>query len=341
MLGKIILQTVLCLLLLAGTCGCAAEVAGPKDAADASEAKAVEAGPAAERSAADSNASEVVISLGDEKLTMQQVGWRVPNPQDAQIARLAKSWLETELMYAEAERRGITKEPRAAFFADIMRKTAFFQELRRQVAEAVKITDEDVAAYYEKNKQTDPILTTRGDLSFSHIATKTLEEAQTVLKKLKEGENINELAKTLSVASDAVLGGAVEKRSYGQIRQLFSEEFLGKLREAKQGEFIGPLVAGRKGHYEVARKDGETKPVPRPFEEVKEKLKSQLERTGKQEAYRSLLDSLMKEATDKIVKSPRLIQAEKAVLQQPQMSTKVPFRATPRPVPKPVPAPKE
>jgi peptidyl-prolyl cis-trans isomerase C len=332
-------------------CGCHAEVAGSKDTADANEAKAVETGGAREESAADSNASQVLISLGDEKLTMQQIGWRVPNPQDAQIARLAKSWLETELMYAEAERRGITKQPRAEFFADIMRKTAFSQELRRQVTEAVKITDEDVAAYYEKNKQTDPESTTSGNLSFSHIRTNTLEEAQAVLEKLKAGENIIELAKKLSVASDNIKGGEVKQQAYIQIRRLYSEEFLeklkaseeflDKLKAAKEGDFVGPVAVGRKGQYEVARKDGETKPTSLPFEQVKDKLRSQLERNGRRDAYQSLLDSLMKEATDKIVKSPRLIQAEKAVPQQPQRSTKVPFRAAPRPAPKPIPVPKK
>jgi hypothetical protein len=328
-------------MLLAGTCLSAAEAAGSKDAADANKAKAAETGGAGKKSAADNSASEVLISLGDAKLTMQQIGWRLPNPQGAQMARLAKSWLETELMYAEAERRGITKQPRAEFFADIMRKTAFSQELRRQVTEAVKITDEDVLAYYEKNKETDPKLTTRGNLTFSHIRTKTLQEAQSVLEKLKAGENINDLAKRLSVASDAVLGGVAKERSYSQVRQLYSEEFLEKIRAAKDGEFVGPVVAGRESYYEVARKDGETKPTPLPFEQVKEKLKSQLERTGKEKAYRSLLDSLMKEATGKIVKSPRLIQAERAVPQGPQMSPKVPFRTAPRPAPKPAPAPKK
>ncbi|HUT29902.1 MAG TPA: peptidyl-prolyl cis-trans isomerase [Sedimentisphaerales bacterium] len=337
MLGKIILQTGLCVLLLVGTRTGAVESAGSKGTADANKAKAAETGLAEKKSAADSNASEVLISLGDEKLTMEQVGWRLPNPDDVQMARLANSWLETELMYAEAERRGITKEPRAAFFADIMRKTAFSQELRRQVADAVKITDEDVAAYYEKNKQTDRMLTTPGKLSFSHIRTETLEEAQTVLEKLKAGEDISALAKKSSVASDAILGGAVKERDYNQIRQLFSEEFLEKLKAAKEGELVGPmLVPGRKGNYEVACKDGETKPTPLPFEQVKENLKSQLELAGKRDAYKSLLDSLVKEAADKTVKSPRLIEAEKAVPEQPQISTRTPFRAAPRPAPKAV-----
>ena len=58
-------------------------------------------------------------------------------------------------------------------------------------------------------------------------------------------------------------------------------------------------------------------------------------------ADKERLDSLMKEAADKTVKSPRLIQAEKAVSQRPQMSPNVPFRTAPRPTPKPVPAPKK
>jgi len=331
MLCKLILQTLLCVMLLSGTLLCAAEAAGPADTPDANKAMPAKTGPTAQKDAADSNASQVIISLGDQKLTAQQVAWRIPNPQDAQIARLAESWLETELMYAEAQRRGLTKEPRAAFFADLMRKTAFARELRREVTEAVKTTDQDVVTYYEKNKQTDPTLTTPGNLSFSHIATKTLEEAQAVLEKLKAGENINELAKKLSVASDAVLGGAVKQRAYSQIRQLYGDEFLEKLKAAEKGQFIGPVVAGRKNLYEVARKDGQTNPEPLPFEQVKDKLKSQLERARKQEAYQSLLDSLMKQAADKIVKSPRLIEAEKAASEQPRGRPMGPLRTAPTP----------
>jgi hypothetical protein len=189
-------------------------------------------------------------------------------------------------------------------------------------------------------------LTTSGNLSFSHIRTNTLEEAQAVLEKLKAGENINELAKKLSVASDAIRrrelkSGEVKNQAYSQIRRLYSEEFLEKLKAAKEGDFVGPVAVGRKGQYEVARKDGETKSTSLPFEQVKDKLKSQLERKEKRDAYQSLLDSLQKEAAGKIMKSPRLIQAEKTAPQQPPMSTRVPLRATPRPVPKPTPVPKK
>jgi parvulin-like peptidyl-prolyl isomerase len=334
---RTILKAALCMLILAATCLFAVETQVSKKPADVNDAKSDEPAPAANKTA-DANASEVIIKLGDEDLTMQEVLWRVPNPDPVQIARLAKSWLETELLYAEAERRGITNLPKAKFFADIMRKNAFAQELQRQVVEAVKISDEDVQAYYENNKNIDQELTTRGALSFSHVRTKTQQEAEAVLKKLKAGDNINQLAKNLSVASDAIRGGAVNQQSYTQVRRLFSADFLDRLSAAEEGQLIGPVavVTPRKAFYEVARKDGEVKPVPLPFDQVKDELKPRLERVAQRAAYQSLLDSLTKAAADRIVKSPTLIEAEKAAPERPQpraVRPATPMRPTPAPLP--------
>ena len=67
------------------------------------------------------NTSEVIISWKDKKLTLQQISWMYPSTNNKTIARAANWWLENELLYAEAEKRGITKEPKAKFIAELTR----------------------------------------------------------------------------------------------------------------------------------------------------------------------------------------------------------------------------
>ena len=254
--------------------------------------------------------SEVIISFGDKKLTMQQVKWMQPGADKKTIARIADWWLDNELLYAEAERRGITREPKAAFLSELMRKKGFAQQLASQVQNAAKISDEKVLAYYEQNKDTDPKLKQPGYLSFSHIRTKTLEQAQAALKRIKAGENINALARKLSIYGDAKKGGVAKKYMYQTVKRRFGNEFFEALTAAGEGELIGP-VKTKDNAYEVARCEGKTKPKILPFEKVKGQIKAKLERTEKSNAFKSLLDTLKEKAADKIVRSPQITQPEK------------------------------
>ncbi|MCX5635211.1 MAG: hypothetical protein NTW55_05170, partial [Planctomycetota bacterium] len=87
------------------------------------------------------------------------------------------------------------------------------------------------------------------------------------------------------------------------------------------GELIGP-VRSDDGTYEVARLDNKTEQQITPFEKVKDQLRAKLERTEKSNAFKSLLDSLRKDAADKVIKSPRIIGAEKPSAERPTMKEK-------------------
>ncbi|MHC4477652.1 MAG: peptidyl-prolyl cis-trans isomerase [Planctomycetota bacterium] len=257
-------------------------------------------------------AHEVIVSLGDNKLTMEHIEWKTPDPPDYHVARLANSWVETQLLFAEAEKRGLSNDPRARFLADMMHKNAIVQVLREQVENSVEGTDQQVRAYYEENKESDRSLQQPGNLSFSHVRSKTLEEAKKVFERIKAGEDINALAKELSTHADRAKDGRVEKAPHAMIERGFGHDFLEELQEAKEGQVIGPIELERNRGFEVARKDGEIKPKPMPFEEVKDRIKSTVERLEKRKAFEALRDSLIEQAGDKIVKSQRLIEAEKS-----------------------------
>ena len=307
MFCKVVFRVGLCMFLLTAASCSAPEAVTPKSAP--------------ETTVKDVSGSEVIISLGDKKLTMQQVEWMQPGADKNTIAKVADWWLGNELLYAEAESRGITGQPKAKFLAELMAKKSFVQQLASQVNDAVKISDEKVLAYYEENKETDPRLKQSGYLSFSHIRTKTQEQAQAALERIKAGEDINELAKELSIHNDAKKGGVAKKYMYKTAKRRFGEEFFAAMTAAKKDDLIGPVKA--KGNtYEIARLEGKTEPKILPFEKAKGQIKAKLERTEKSRAFKSLLDTLKENAGDKIVKSPRAIQSGKPDGMRPRMRQK-------------------
>ena len=259
----------------------------------------------------DSNdTSDVIITLGDKKLTRQQVSWLSPNASDqAQIAKVANWWLETELLYAEAQKWNITDQPRAGFLADIKKKETFAKELIADVQNSVDVTDEQVMAYYEQNKDTDPLLKREERISFSHIKTETIEQANAALERIKAGEDINELAEELSIHRDAEAGGKVREYTHPMVVQLFGDDFFQALSAAAQGQLIGP-IATEDNAYEIARHDGITEQRNLSPVMAKHKIMLRLRRSESNKAVVALLESLKEKAADKIVKSPSITQID-------------------------------
>ena len=264
------------------------------------------------------NQSEVIIRFGNEKLTRQQAEWMQPGADDQKLAELAGWWLDNELLYAQAQKRKITDDPKIQFLAELMRKQVYSKEIGLQVQQAVKIDDEKLKAYYEETKTTDPRLSPPALFSFSHIKTKTVEDAQKALERIKAGEDMNSLAMELSIHPDGKTGGTVKKTNSATIQRVYGAKLNETLLAAKQGELIGP-VKNDDGTYEVARLDNKTEPQIIPFEKVKDQFRAKLERTEKSNAFKSLLDSLRKDAAGKVIKSPRIIGAEKSSAEKPTM----------------------
>lgn len=251
---------------------------------------------------------DVIIALGDKKLTRTQVSWLSPNASgQAQIAKVANWWLETELLYAEAQKRGITDLPRPEFLADIKKKEAFAKELITEVRISVDVNDELVMAFYEQNKDTDPLLKREERISFSHIKTDTLEQANAALERIKAGEDIRELARELSIHRDAEAGGKVREYTHPMVVQLFGNDFFQSLSAVEEGQLIGPIATDDNA-YEIARHDGITEERNLSLAMAKSKIRLRLRRSESNKAVVKLLESLKEEAADKIVKSASITQ---------------------------------
>ena len=252
---------------------------------------------------ADIDDSQVIISLDDKVLTMEQVRWITKNTTTEVIKKIARNWLQNELMYEEAIRLGIVDNPRIQFLAEREKKAYIVHRLTAGITEKIKVTEKDIRGFYEANKARDKNLIKAPILySFSHVTTKTLEQAKQVLQRINNGENINKLARELSIHRNASRGGAAPKYPIVNIKIYWGEEFFKALQAAEEGQIIGP-IKNKEGNYEVARHEGRRAAVVKSFDESKEWIKNKVLALEASTLRRELSKSLVQEAKGRVKKS--------------------------------------
>jgi parvulin-like peptidyl-prolyl isomerase len=262
--------------------------------------------------------STVLVSLGEKALTMGQVKWMVPDGDPKKIASFTKMWLETELLYEQAQRQGLTEDKKEAFLADMAMKRSFVRVMVNSKFKNVEVTDEEVRDYYEKNKFED-LQHRPAIFSISHIRVATLKEAENTLKFVKGGEDFNELAKKVSIAEDAQRGGKY-KGAAKAVEQRYGKEFLEALEKAQTGQVIGPVQV--EGGFEIARMEQYTEASARPFERAKGRIKTNLLKERRKAAFDNFINELKEKTKYKIEKSEKLLEMEKETEAPPQPGPK-------------------
>lgn len=254
------------------------------------------------------DANYVVMVLDGKKLTLRQMMFFSPRLDYAMAQEIANFWLNTQLLYEQAVKQGIDKDEKTKFLADIGYKKTMASKLLEKVQNEVKVTDQQVQKYYEENKQTDPTLTEPMYLSFSHITLNSLEDAEAVLKRINAGEDINVLAKELSVASDAQKEGKADKYQESMVKGRFGDDFLNALLNASEGQIIGP-VKNKDGKYEIARHEGKRASRLKDFEKVQQMIRANLENQAQKKAVDNLINGLREKAKQRY--KMNLVTAEK------------------------------
>jgi parvulin-like peptidyl-prolyl isomerase len=208
---------------------------------------------------------------------------------------MADWWLRTQLLAEEAINRGLDEDPVARYKISLRVKQEYADALNRHVQNAVQISEEQMRDHYEENKEVDLRINEPTKLSFTHIASNTLEESQAIFYRVKAGEDIGALAKELSIDYDKRRSGAVKNAPETAVSKRYGFEFLNAILYASQGDIIGPMKAtlgmsiGER--YEVARLEGKVPGRTKSFDEVKDYIKTRLERAAKDKAVKDLRKS--------------------------------------------------
>lgn len=244
------------------------------------------------------DANYVVATYEGKNLTIKEVNYLAPGSDFDTIKNVADFWINSQLLYDEAVKKALDKDAKIQFMADIAFKKSIASAYIEQVQNAIQVNDVDIKKYYDQNKDTDPRLKEPLYLSFSHITVDTNEQAMLVKSKLEKGEEINELAKTMSVASDAKKGGRAAKYKEDTVRMRFGDSFADALLKASEGDIIGP-IKDKDGKFEIARHEGKRMPHVIEFDKVKEQIKSTLTNERKRKATEDTINSLRENAKGK------------------------------------------
>jgi foldase protein PrsA len=178
------------------------------------------------------------------------------------------------------KREGLTLEQAR----EELRDRLLQERLYERVTEDVEVTQEDIEAYYEKNKQQFSQPASR---DVSHIILKTKAKADQVYAQLQGGANFATLAKQESTdKSTAKQGGKIPVTKGSTVPPFDKVAF-----ELETGEVSKPVKTQFGWHIIKANADAKPEKAT-PLEKVEKSIQQQLETEKKNEALQKWLKSL-------------------------------------------------
>lgn len=195
--------------------------------------------------------------------------------------------VKRELLYKEALKKGLDKDQEYVKKLEDFRKiTLVGLLLQKEIEAKVKVSDQDIKDYFEKNKDKFAPVT---QIKASHILVKTEEEAKKIEERLKKGEDFAQIAKKSSIdPASAKNGGDLGYFSKGQM----VPEFESAAMRLKKGEISEP-VKTRYGYHIIKVTDKKIGQVVE-FEKVKNLISQNLMAEKQKEVFDSYIEELKK-----------------------------------------------
>jgi parvulin-like peptidyl-prolyl isomerase len=166
------------------------------------------------------------------------------------------------------------------------------EKIFEQVTKDVKVTDADIAAYYEKNKAQYSQPESR---DVRHILVKTKKQADELYAQLQGGADFAALAKKYSEDTGSKANGGKLTISKGQTVAPFDKVAF----ELKKNEISKP-VKTEFGYHIIQPLSEEKAAKVTPLKDVKDSIRQQLGQTKKNEAMTKWVDELKKDYKDKV-----------------------------------------
>lgn len=240
--------------------------------------------------------SPVLASIGGINITVSDFNERVSNlPARYReiIKKRKKEFLEElindTLLYQEAVRKDLHKdEDVKKVIKEARKKILIARLLKDEVDDAINITDDDIAKFYEENKTR---YMTPEIMRVSHILVPTRDEAEVILSKLNSGASFDEVARSKSVDPTAQRGGDIGYFPKGQLMP----EFENACSTLAVNETSG-IVKTKLGYHIIMLTD-RREPKERPLEQVRDDMKSRIRKVKRQKIFNDLLGRLRKEIT--------------------------------------------
>jgi len=243
-------------------------------------------------------ASDVIAKVGRAKITNEALQKRIAQfPAQSQEyvskkenkEKILDQIIDEEVLYQKARKLRLHRDPEyKAQIENAQRQLLIASLIREQVDKKVDVSETDLRAYYDSNKDQFASFKQR---KLSHILLKTEKDAKKVRQLLRKGRSFKRLAKKYSVDSSKDSGGDLGWVSKNQVVPEFGNAAFSLKREGS----ISGVVKSQFGYHIIKFHKVRVQPQQK-YEDAKAQIQQALIGSKK----RKLFDDLVASAKEKI-----------------------------------------
>ncbi|MGA2193094.1 MAG: peptidylprolyl isomerase [Nitrospirota bacterium] len=227
-----------------------------------------------------------VEDFREEAATLSPVAVRALQ-EDNNKDKFLDNLVDKQLIVQKAESMGLEKDPEVTKRMQRVKDTLLLGLfVKDEVLDKVKVTDQDVKDYFDKNKNN------MGEVRISHILVASQPEAQDILNKLKAGGDFAKLAKEYSLDTKT-------KNSGGDLGYIKWEQFgSASLKDAafklNPGEVSG-IIQSQFG-YHIMKVTDKKPATDAQFAAMKDQLRELVAEKKKEDMFDSIVKGLKEKA---------------------------------------------
>ena len=246
--------------------------------------------------------SPVLARVGDAVLTIEELGACIPDDLVGSLSsddkkRMVERWVEEQLLYQEAQRRGIDREDQIERLIESSKVDLVVSELLQRLNNDHSPTDDELLQYY--NEHQDEFVREDDEIWARHILVATRAEARRIRSRILGGEPFEQLLQEQSQDPATIdsgdLGYFSRKSAGDDLWNAVSKLRVGVLSKPVKTEF---------GYHIIEVLDTKGQGSLRAFEKVKADIVGKHSLIKQQEKVQSLLKNLKAQTVCEINLNP-------------------------------------
>lgn len=204
--------------------------------------------------------------------------------------------LPEALIYHVALEEGIEQEPSVARWLTLKTDMMLLEELRlREIVERAEVDSAAARAFYEKNLK---LFMQLGEIYLLEILVESREQAEGLLQRIRDGEDMEALAAQFTRREDTE-GGRFHMHDHPSERRVY-EALYDSVIAAKVGELHGPV--GLHDGFSIFRILETVEPRPQEFETVASRAKWWAKKEEERRLFDALLAGLRAKYASKVIR---------------------------------------
>jgi len=232
----------------------------------------------------------VVAKVGDKVLTVDDLYEMVPSGADLEhVMSVVDDWVDDQLLYKEAVRRGIDKEEAVRRLIENSKMDIVINELlEREIKAAGRITEEMIKKYYEDHKES--FIRDKLEIRARQILVDSKSKAWRLRSRIISGEDFGKIAREESLDISSQNGGDLGYFS----EDMVDEGFWRAVINMKPNVISTPIRTGL-GYHIIEVLDRKQAGTLKELGEVRDEIVAEIYAERQREVASKLLEKLRSE----------------------------------------------